>query len=343
MNKVIGNCEPVFIIAEAGVNHNGDIHLAKKLIDAAKQAGADAIKFQAFKTENVITKKAEKAPYQKKATGDAETQFEMIKKLELSPADFKELAVYAKRKEIVFLASAFDIESVDLLDQLEVPLFKVASGEITNYPLLKHIVQKNKPIILSTGMADLSEIQDAVDYIRSQGNDNIVLLHCITSYPARTDEANLKVIQTFKQKFSLPVGFSDHTLSMVIPVAAVALGATVIEKHFTLDKKMSGPDHQASLEPKELTAMVNGIREVQNALGDGQREITQNEQILKNLARRSLVAKIDIPKGVIITEGCIAEKRPGNGISPKLLPQILGRKAKMDIRQDDVLEWSMFE
>jgi len=260
-DKLIGEEEPCFIIAEAGVNHNGSIELAKKLIDAAKDAGADAVKFQTFKTENVVVKDAQKAEYQKETTGEG-SQYEMIKKLELTEEDFRELADYAKEKDIMFLSSPFDKESVDLLNELDVPAFKVGSGEITNLPLLRYIAKKEKPIILSTGMSTLGEIEEALDVIRSEGVEDIILLHCVSNYPARIEDVNLRALGTLKQAFKLPVGFSDHTLGITAPIAAVALGACVIEKHFTLDRNLPGPDHKASLEPEELKEMAKAIREV---------------------------------------------------------------------------------
>ena len=260
-DKLIGEEEPCFIIAEAGVNHNGSVELAKKLIDAAKDAGADAVKFQTFKAESVVVKDAQKAEYQKETTGEG-SQYEMIKKLELTEEDFRELADYAKEKDIMFLSSPFDKESVDLLNELDVPAFKVGSGEITNLPLLRYIAKKEKPIILSTGMSTLGEIEEALDVIRSEGVEDIILLHCVSNYPARIEDVNLRALGTLKQAFKLPVGFSDHTLGITAPIAAVALGACVIEKHFTLDRNLPGPDHKASLEPEELKEMAKAIREV---------------------------------------------------------------------------------
>jgi len=332
-----------FIIAEAGVNHNGDINLAKKLIDVAKDAGVDAVKFQTFKAENVVTTNAEKAEYQKETTGVKESQYDMIKKLELTEYDFKQLADYTKKKDILFLSSPFDKESTDLLDEINVSAFKVASGEITNFPLLKHIAGKGKPIILSTGMATLGEIEDALRVIRAAGVADVVLLHCVTSYPAKMEDVNLRVLETLKHAFKLPVGFSDHTLGITVPIAAVSLGAVVIEKHFTLDKNLPGPDHKASLEPDELKEMVAAIRDVERALGDGIKRPTKEKEEIKKVARRSVVAKVDVPKGTTITGDMLDVKRPGTGIAPKYMDIIVGKKAKENIRKDEIVTWKMVE
>ena len=339
-DKLIGEEEPCFIIAEAGVNHNGSVELAKKLIDAAKDAGADAVKFQTFKAESVVVKDAQKAEYQKETTGEG-SQYEMIKKLELAEEDFRELADYAEKKDIMFLSSPFDKESVDLLYELDVPAFKVGSGEITNFSLLRYIAKKGMPIILSTGMSILGEVEEALDVIRSEGVEDIILLHCVSNYPARIEDVNLRAMGTLKQAFKLPVGFSDHTLGITAPIAAVALGACVIEKHFTLDRNLPGPDHKASLEPDELKEMVKAIREVEKALGNGIKKPTKEEEEVKKVARKSIVAKVDISKDEIITEDMLDVKRPGTGIEPKYLKFIIGRKAKEDIKKDDVIRFEM--
>ena len=338
-NKLVGDEEPIFIVAEIGVNHNGDVRLAKKLIDAAKDAGADAVKFQAFKTEKVVTKYAEKANYQKETTGLSESQYNMIRRLELKDEEFKELFNYAEKNNIIFLSSAFDKDSVDLLDYLGVPAFKVASGEITDFPLLKYIAEKKKPIILSTGMSTVDEIEDALKVIRERGIEDIVLLHCVTSYPAEIEDANLMVIETLRRRFKLPVGFSDHTLGITAPIAAAVLGAVLIEKHFTLDRTLPGPDHRTSLEPDELKDMIKSIRDVEKALGDGIKKLTEDEERIKKVARRSIVAIVDIPKGNLITREMLDIKRPGTGIEPKYLDVVVGRKAKRNIKKDDILKW----
>ncbi len=334
-DRLVGPGEPVFIVAEAGVNHNGQVDLGKKLIDLAKVSGADAVKFQTFSTEKVITKYAEKADYQKLATGPVESQFDMIKKLELSHEEFTELFNHAKKKNIFFLSSPFDRDSVDLLDNLRVPVFKVASGEITNFPLLQYIAGKKKPIILSTGMSTIEETRDAIDTIRKSGVRDIVLLHCITGYPARIEDANLRTIVTLRDKFKLPVGFSDHTLSIAVPVAAVALGAVLVEKHFTLDRNLPGPDHKASLAPDQLKEMIAAIRDVEKALGTGRRKLTEDEEKIKNLVRRSVVARVNIARGEVITESMLDTKRPGTGIHPRHMNMIIGKRARRNIRRDE--------
>jgi len=336
-NRWIGDLEPVFIIAEAGVNHNGDVGLAKKLVDAAKDAGSDAVKFQAFKTEKVVTKYAEKARYQKENTRLSESQYDMIRRLELEEEEFIELYTYAKKKNIIFLSSAFDKESVDLLSRLRIPAFKVASGEITNFPLLRYIAEKKKPIIMSTGMSTISEIEDALEVITEKGIEDIVLLHCVTSYPAKKEDVNLRVIATLRHRFKLPIGFSDHTLGITIPIAAAALGAVLIEKHFTLDRTLPGPDHRASLEPDELRDMIEAIRDVEKALGDGIKKLTKDEEVIKKIVRRSIVAKVEIPKGTVVTENMLDFKRPGVGIEPKYLNEVVGKRAKKDIKPDELI------
>ena len=335
--RLLGEGEPCFIIAEAGVNHNGNVDLAKKMIDAAKDAGADAVKFQAFRTEKVVTRYAEKTNYQKENTGQNESQYEMIRRLELREEEFIELCDYTKKKNIVFLSSAFDEESIDLLSNLGVPAFKVASGEITNFPLLRYMAEKKKPIILSTGMSTLGEIEDALEVIRQKGVEDIVLLHCVTSYPAKIEDANLRVIETLRQRFKLPVGFSDHTLGITIPIAAAALGAVLIEKHFTLDRTLPGPDHRASLEPDELKDMIKAIRDVEQALGDRIKKPTEDEERIKKIVRRSIVAKVEIPRGTVITENMLDFKRPGVGIEPKYLNEVIGKKARKDIKPDELI------
>lgn len=339
-DRLIGEGESCLIIAEAGVNHNGSVEMAQKLIDAAKDAGANVVKFQTFKAEEVVTQGAEKAKYQKETTNIGESQYDMIKKLELTEHDFRELTEYATKKDIIFLSSPFDKESVDLLDEINVPAFKVASGEITNFPLLGCIAKKGKPVILSTGMATLEEIEEALEAIRKEGTEEIILLHCVTSYPARTEDMNLKAIETLRYAFKLPVGLSDHTLGITIPIAAVAIGACVIEKHFTLDRNLPGPDHKASLEPDELKEMVKAIRDVEKAFGDGIKRPTKDEEEIKKIARRSIVAKLDIPEGAIITGDMLDVKRPGTGIEPKYLNSVIGRKVKENIRHDELITFA---
>lgn len=336
-NRFVGDGEPCFIIAEAGVNHNGDAVLAKRLIDAAVKAGADAVKFQTFRAEDVITASAAKARYQEKSTGARESQLEMIKKLELSEADFKKLNDYAHKKGIMFLSTPFDKGSVDLLDRLGVLAYKIASGEITNFPLLKYIAKKGKPVILSTGMSTLAEVKEALAAIQNEGLDEIVLLHCVSSYPVKIEDTNLKAMPTLRQAFKLPVGLSDHSMGITVPIATAALGACIIEKHFTLDRKLPGPDHKASLEPAELTEMIISIRDVEKAMGDGRKQLTAAERDIKKASRRSIVAARNIPAGTVITGDMLAVKRPGTGLAPKRLDSIIGRKTKVNLRRDELL------
>ena len=339
-DRLVGRGQPCFIIAEAGVNHNGDINMAKKLIDVAKEAGADAVKFQTFKAEEVLTPGAEKAGYQKETTSPAESQFDMIKKLELSEKDFEDLFSYAREKEIVFLSSSFDKGSVDLLDRLGLPAFKIASGEINNFPFLKYIATKGKLIILSTGMSTLKEVEEALNAIRNEGIEEIILLHCVSCYPARIENTNLKAMETLRQAFELPVGLSDHSLGIIVPIAAVALGACVIEKHFTLDKNLPGPDHRASLEPGELKEMVRVIRDIEKALGDGVKRPVAEEEEVKKVARRSIVARVDIPEGIIITQDVLALRRPGTGIEPKNLDMVIGKRTKRNIKSGELITFA---
>ena len=329
----------VFIIAEAGVNHNGDINLAKKLIDKAVEAGTDAVKFQTFKTENLVSKNAKKAEYQIKNTGDNESQYEMIKKLELSSEDFIELKKYCEEKEVMFLSTPFDNESIEFLDNLGLEIFKIPSGEITNLPYLRKIGNLKKKVILSTGMADLGEIEDALEVLINAGTkkENITVLHANTEYPTPFENVNLKAMQTIACAFDVNVGYSDHTLGIEVPIAAVAMGAKVIEKHFTLDKNLSGPDHKASLEPNELKAMVKTIRNIEVALGNGIKKPSKSESKNIKIARKSIVAKRDIKKGEIFSEDNLTVKRSGNGISPMRWDEIIGQVAERDYKEDELI------
>lgn len=333
------NFKKTFIIAEAGVNHNGRLDLALKLVDAAKAAGADAVKFQTFKTEAVITRKAGKAAYQRQTTGGGQTQFDMVRKLELSFEDFRRIAAHCAKKRIAFVSTPCDPQSVDLLKQLKVPFFKIGSAEVTNIPFLQHAARQRVPIVLSTGMSTLAEVKEAVSAIRRAGHKDLALLHCVTEYPAPAAQMNLAAMHTLHKAFKVPVGLSDHTLGVHIAVAAVALGARIIEKHLTLDKSMTGPDHKASLNPVEFRQMVTSIREVESALGDGKKRPAACE--LKNIdvVRRSVVAACAISKNTRITEQMIAFKRPGTGIAPKSWRQVIGRRAAKNIQEDDVLQW----
>ncbi|MDU2360220.1 MAG: N-acetylneuraminate synthase [Campylobacter concisus] len=329
----------VFIVAEAGVNHNGDINLAKKLIDIAAKAGADAVKFQTFKTELCVSKNAKKASYQEENTGKEESQFDMIKKLELNENMHKELIAYCKQKNITFLSTPFDSDSIKLLDELGLSTFKIPSGEITNLPYLRQIGGLNKKIILSTGMANLGEVEAAIDVLVKSGTkrENISLLHANTQYPTPMEDVNLKAMITLKNAFGLEVGYSDHTLGIEVDIAAVAMGAKIIEKHFTLDKNMPGPDHKASLEPGELSAMVRAIRNIELALGDGLKHFSKSESENIKIARKSIVAKCDIKKGEIFSEQNICVKRPGDGINPMRWDEVIGQISQKDYKKDELI------
>ena len=324
----------VFIIAEAGVNHNGSFELAKQLVDKACEAGADCVKFQTFKPENLVNKNAQKAKYQIKNTGNSESQLDMLKKFSLTFDNFKELKEYCDKKGIMFLSTPFDLESIDFLADLGIKIFKIPSGEITNLPCLKKINSHKKEVILSTGMSTLNEIQDALNILK---DCKVSLLHCTTEYPCPYDNVNMKAMLTMKDKFNLPVGYSDHTQGIEIPIMAVAMGATIIEKHFTLDKNMEGPDHKASLEPDELKQMVKEIRNVEKAFGSGVKEPQESEKKNIKIARKSIVAKCDIKKGDLFSESNLTCKRPGNGISPMKWDEIIGTIANKDYEEDDLI------
>ena len=327
----------VFIIAEAGVNHNGSFELAKKLVDEAKRAGVDCIKFQTFKTENLVSSGAEKASYQKESTGDG-SQKDMLKKLELSYDEFIALKKYCDEVGICFLSTPFDFESVDFLDSIDMPFWKIPSGEITNYPYLVKLAKTGKPVIMSTGMCELEEIREAIDVLKANGTTDIKLLHCNTEYPTPFGDVNLKAMETLESEFGLEVGYSDHTKGIEVPVAAVAMGATVIEKHFTLDKNMEGPDHKASLEPDELANMVRSIRNIESALGTGVKAPSPSEKKNIAVARKSIVAKTHINAGDVLTEDNLTVKRPGSGISPMKWNEVIGTKAIRDFCEDELIE-----
>lgn len=327
-----------FIIAEAGDNHNGSRELAFRLIDKAVEAGADCVKFQTFITEEIISKRAEKAEYQKAATGSDESQYQMVKKLELSFEQFRELQKYAEERGITFLSTPFDIPSVEFLDSINIPCFKIPSGEITNLPYLIKIAETGRDVIMSTGMAELNEIESAINILREHGSGDISLLHCNTEYPTPYEDVNLRAMSTLKEKFGVRVGYSDHTQGIEVPIAAVALGAEIIEKHFTLDHNMEGPDHKASLEPDELKQMVDGIRKTEKALGNGIKTASPSEKKNIQIARKSIVARRDIKKGEILTEENLAVKRPGNGISPMRWYEVIGTKAIRDFSEDEMIE-----
>ena len=326
-DRMIGNEEACFIIAEAGSNHNGSFEQAKKLIDIAQDAGVDAVKFQIFKAEELSA--------DKKVQG-------VLKKFEFTREWGQELSEYAKRKNIIFLATPFDVEAVDLLDGIDVPAFKIASGDLTDLPLIKYIAEKGKPIILSVGLGSLEEIRDALEVIHSTENRDVALLHCVVNYPAKPEDVNLNIIKTLKQ-FHVPVGFSDHTMEISVPIAAVALGACIIEKHFTIDRKLEGPDHSYALDPKELKDMVEGIKTVENALGSEIKQVAESERKGLVSARRSIHASMDISKGTTITQDMIKIVRPCTGSEPKYLNKILNTKAKKNILKDDVIIWNDLE
>jgi N,N'-diacetyllegionaminate synthase len=329
----------VFIIAEAGVNHNGSLDLALRLVDAAKASGADAVKFQTFRADLLATRSAHKAPYQERTTARAESQFEMLQRLELDAGAHQRLIDHCRQIGIQFLSSPFDTQSADLLATMDVPLFKVPSGEITNLPFLQHVARKGRPVILSTGMSTLGEVEEAVHVLQVAGASQVTLLHCVTEYPAPYAEVNLRAMQTLKTAFGLPVGYSDHTPGIDIAIAAVALGAEVIEKHFTLDRSLPGPDHAASLEPGELQQMVAAIRHVEAALGTGIKAPAPCELPNISVARKSVVAARALPAGHQLTTEDLDIKRPGNGLAPKLLPALIGRTLRADLDKDEVISW----
>tara|TARA_A100001015_G_scaffold35990_1_gene39703 strand:+ start:687 stop:1682 length:996 start_codon:yes stop_codon:yes gene_type:complete len=329
----------VFIIAEAGVNHNGSLDLAKQLIDSACSSGADAVKFQTFKATNLVTKNSQKAAYQKGTTNKEETQFDMLKKLELDKKDHEELITYCKNKKIIFLSSAFDLESIDLLNDLGLKIFKIPSGEITNLPYLKYIGKLNKKLILSTGMSNIDEIKSALDILMNSGTkkNNITILHANTEYPTPMKDVNLKAMVSIGKEFDIEFGYSDHTMGIEVDIAAVAMGASCIEKHFTLNNNMEGPDHKASLEPSQFKEMVEKIRNIELAFGDGVKKPSQSEFPNIDIVRKSIVAKTKIKKGDILNEKNLTTKRPGRGISPMQWDKILNTKASKDYKEDDLI------
>jgi N-acetylneuraminate synthase/N,N'-diacetyllegionaminate synthase len=335
--------EPTFVIAEAGVNHNGQLLLAKRLVDIAVETGADAVKFQAFRAAQLASSSATKAGYQQRTMPDGESQLEMLRRLELSEEDFREIRNHCRSRGIIFLSTAFDEESVDFLDELDVPAFKIPSGEITNSPLLEHIGAKRKPVILSTGMATLGEIDQAMRCLYDSGASQIALVQCVSEYPADVSSTNLRVMASLSQCFGVPVGLSDHSLGTEVAIAAVALGARIIEKHFTSDKSLAGPDHSASLEPGELKMLVTAIRNVETALGDGVKQPTAEELRNATVVRRSLVAAVDLEAGRALERSMVAFKRPGTGISVQSLPYLLGRKVRRKVEAGAILELEMFE
>lgn len=355
-NKFVGEGEPCFVIAEAGVNHNGKLELAKKLIDIAVDAGVDAVKFQTWITEEIVTKDVQQADYQIENTGKKEFQYDMLKKLELSFDQFKELKKYADKKNIIFMSTPDDEKSVDFLYKIGIPAFKIGSGELTNDDMLEKISKKSLPIILSTGMANLEEISHAINTIKKSGNKKLMLLHCTSNYPTKINDVNLKAMTTLKEEFDLPVGYSDHTLGIDVSIAAVCLGARVIEKHFTIDKNLPGPDHKASIDHDELKKMVTEIRKIekmspqgrqkkmdsikniQKILGQKQKKPAKKELEIAKVVRKKIVAKKIIPKGARIQKNMITMKRAGSGLEPNDLEKVIGKYAKKTIKKDESIE-----
>jgi len=340
--KCIGNDQPCFIIAEAGVNHNGSLAMAKKLVDVAVRAKADAVKFQTAKAEEVVIDNVEIADYAKRNMGKNTTQLAMIKKLVLPYNDFIILERYCRKKGIIFLSTPHSYDAIDFLDEL-VPAFKFGSGDITNIPALKHAAKKGKPIILGTGMSTLKEIQEAIKAIQSMQNNQIIALHCTTNYPCPVEEVNLRAMITMQKKLDCMVGYSDHTLGVTIPIMAVALGAVVLEKHFTLNRNLPGPDHKASLTPTELAIMVKEIRKTQTALGSFEKKPTTSEKKIMNIVRKSIVTQTDIEKGTRLTMDLLSIKRPGTGIPPNKIDTLIGKKTKQSLKKDRIIQINMLE
>lgn len=339
----IGGDQPVFIIAEAGVNHNGDMELARRLIEVATEAGVDAVKFQTLNASRYISRYAPKARYQLEATDKGESQVDMVSRYELSKEQHVELMHHCAERNLHFFSTAFDESGVDLIEELGVECFKIPSGEITNLPFIEYIAAKGKSVILSTGMSSIGEVEKAVGVIIDKGVRDLALLHCVSNYPARPEDVNLRAMQTMGRAFGLPVGYSDHTSGIEVAVAAVALGACIIEKHFTTDKGLPGPDHQASLEPEELRSLVDSIRNVEASLGDGIKRSMPSEKNTRDVARKSLVAVRPIKAGEVLEREAIAIKRPGTGISPVELDYVLGRRLNRDIEEDESLGWEMLD
>jgi N,N'-diacetyllegionaminate synthase len=337
-DREVGPGRPCFVIAEAGVNHNGELERALRLVDAAAEAGADAVKFQTFRAEAVASPSAAKARYQLESTPADESQLEMLRALELGWDEHVELLRRAEERGLVFLSSVFDGGSVELLERLGVAAYKIASPEVTNLPLLRAVAAVGRPVILSTGTAELAEVEVAVEALADGGAGAVVLLHCVSAYPADPADANLRAMATMSEHFGLPVGYSDHTEGEEVALAAVALGACVLEKHFTLDRTLPGPDHQASLEPGELAQLVRGVRRVESALGDGLKRPTAVERENALLVRRSLAAADDLPAGIVLTAGMLTALRPGTGISPARLDDVVGRRLRRELAQGELLD-----
>ncbi len=339
----IAKNNPCFVIAEGGVNHNGDINLAIELIEAAAKTGADCVKFQTFQTEKIITKNAPKAEYQLKQTSQQESQFQMLKKLELKQTDYPVLLKECQKRNIIFLSTPYSKEDADFLDSIGVFAFKIASGQLTEHSFLEYVAKKGKPMIVSTGMGTMAEVAEAVDVMLATGNDQIILLQCTTNYPSNIEDSNVKAMNTMGNSFNLLAGYSDHVPNDYACFAAVALGATVIEKHMTLDKTMEGPDHSSSLDPEEFKKLVDGIRQIELSLGTGVKVPCAIELSNQKNMRRSIVAVNDISKGEVLTEDHFIFKRPYTGILPKELPKLIGKKAMVDIEKDTILDYSMID
>ncbi|MFI5212928.1 MAG: N-acetylneuraminate synthase [Gemmatimonadales bacterium] len=341
--RSIGAGFPTYVIAEAGVNHNGDLHLALKLVEAAAAAGADAVKFQTFSADRLVARNAPKADYQQRTTGAAESQHEMLRRLELGADAYRKLAARARTLGIGFLSTPFDRESADLLEELGVPAFKIGSGDLTDLPLLGHIARKGRPVILSTGMSWLAEVETAVAALRRAGQKELALLHCVSNYPARAEDANLRAMDALRARFEVPVGYSDHTGGIEVALAAVALGACIVEKHLTLDRKLPGPDHESSLEPADLASLVQAIRAVEVSLGDGQKRPVRAEVAMRDVGRKSVVALVDLAQGKAITRDMLGALRPGTGIAPAEIEALVGRIPRTDVRAGTLLAWEMLE
>ena len=328
----------VIVIAEAGVNHNGSFELAKKMVDAAKEAGVDYVKFQTFNPQKLVSKYAEKAKYQKETTGSDETQLQMLQKLTLTEDNFLSLRDYCKEVGIGFISTPFDLDSIAFLETFDMDFWKVPSGEVTNLPYLEAIARTKRKVVMSTGMCNMNEIQDAMEVLKKNGTTEITLLHCNTQYPTPYEHVNLSAMSTIKDNLHKEVGYSDHTQGIEVPIAAVAMGATVIEKHFTLDKNMEGPDHKASLNPSELQQMVVAIRNIEQAIGNGLKEPSSSEMANKGVARKSIVASRNIKQGEVFSEENLTTKRPGTGISPMKWYEVIGQVAPRDFSEDEIIE-----
>jgi len=338
-SSLVGEGQPVFIIAEAGVNHNGDIELARKLIDVAKEAGADAVKFQTFSADAIALKDAPKSSYHIETTGIEQSWYDLLKSQELTREEHKILSDYCKKRGIMFLSTPYDKDSADLLTELDIPAFKIASTDLNNIPFLRYVARKGLPIILSTGMSTLKEVRESVDAIKGEGNNNLILLHCTANYPARLKDINLRAMATLKNEFQVVVGYSDHSVGYFMPIAAVVAGASVFEKHFTLDKSLPGPDHRSSLDPRELATLIKDIRTTEIIMGTWEKKPGESEYENRGKLRKSIVSRVDIPRGTVITEDMLAIKRPGTGLAPKYWEKVVGSQAKADIPQDKIIGW----